>query len=80
MGGASEPPTPAEPAEPAVAQPLKRILTCTAGKRKPSRRVRDILSSFIEILDDEISEKMIMMQQSAMQLKPPSTHQITLPP
>ena len=67
MGGAPEPSTaePQEPStaelttptEPAVARPVERILTRTADKRKPSRRVRDILSSFIETLEDEINEE-----------------------
>ncbi len=55
-----DPSTPAEPTaptEPAVARPVERILTRTADKRKPSRRVRDILSSFIETLEDEINEE-----------------------
>jgi hypothetical protein len=60
MGGAPEPSTAAEltaPTEPAVARSAERILTRTADKRKPSRRVRDILSSFIETLEDEINEE-----------------------
>jgi hypothetical protein len=60
MGGAPEPSTLAEPTaptEPVAARPVDRILTRTADKRKPSRRVRDILSSFIETLEDKINEK-----------------------
>jgi hypothetical protein len=57
MGGAPEPSTAAEPTEPTVVQPVERILTRTADKRKPSRRVRDILSSFIETLENDESNE-----------------------
>jgi hypothetical protein len=36
---------------------VARILTRTADKRKPSCRIPDILSSFIETLEDEMSEE-----------------------
>jgi hypothetical protein len=60
MDGAPEPSTPAEPTaptEPVVARPVERILTRTANKRKPSRCVRNILSPFIETLEDEINKE-----------------------
>jgi hypothetical protein len=44
VGGASTPSTPL---------PIERAITRKANKRKPSQRVRDIMSSFIQALNDE---------------------------
>jgi hypothetical protein len=38
---------------PATPVPIERATTRKAGKRKPSQRVRHIMSSFIKTLDDE---------------------------
>ena len=44
VGGASTQPTPL---------PIERAITRKANQRKPSQRVRDIMSSFIQALNDE---------------------------
>jgi hypothetical protein len=54
MGGASEPPTPAEPA---VAQPAERILRAQLTSANRLAAFVTFLSSFIETLEDEISKE-----------------------
>jgi hypothetical protein len=78
VGGASEPSTPPaaiEQSTPPVeeaAEPLVRMSTRAVDKRKPSRRIRDILSSFITTLEDEDEEEETSCNAIDTSLDPPN--------
>ena len=66
VGGASQ------PAQPPTPQVHTRMATRKADQRKPSQRVRDILSAFIESLDNEDKNDEPILCNAVEGLDPPN--------